>query len=94
MSITSKIQEIWYSLNLKTRDKLARAGKTAAQTFIFSLPTITVLATLDKAALWSAILSAGSAAVSAAWNSIWPPSTGEVQLVPIIRFPDDLLPPE
>lgn len=87
-----KIRQFWYSLPPKTRDKLARAAKTAGQSFILALPSITVLAGLDKAALWSTLVSAAMAAVSAAWNTIWPPSTGEAILVPIYR--DDLLPPK
>jgi hypothetical protein len=77
------IRRTWYSLNLKTRDKLTRAAKTAGQTFIASLPVAVVVGG-DLPAAKAAVVAAAAAAVSAAWNTIWPPSTGEVKLVPIL----------
>jgi len=86
--------EHWYSLKLKTRDKIARAAKTAAQTFVASLP-LALLIGADSAAIKAALLSAASAAVSAAWNTIFPPSSGEAILIPIYNpNTDTLLPPK
>jgi len=88
-----KLKELWYSLSLKTRDKLARAAKTAGQVFITSFP-LASLATHDVNVIWPAVLAAGSAAVSAAWNTIFPPSSGEAVLVPYPVAAGDLLPPK
>lgn len=90
-----KLKQIWYSLSLKTRDKIVRAAKTAAQTFVASLP-VAVLVGGDLPAAKAAIVAAAAAAVSAAWNTLWPPSSGEVKLVPIKVpvHPDDNILPE
>jgi hypothetical protein len=87
----AKIHELWYSISLKTRDKLVRAGKTFVQTLIATIP-VGALIGADQAVVKAALVSAGAAAVSAAWNTIFPPSSGEVQLFPVYR--DDILPPE
>lgn len=86
-----KLRQLWYSLNLKTRDKLTRAAKTAGQTFIAALP-LSLIIGADYAAAKAAIVSAAAAAVSAGWNTLFPPSTGEAILVPV--FPGDILPPK
>jgi hypothetical protein len=94
-SIRDFLQRTWFSLPLKTRDVVTRAAKTAAQTFIATFPLAT-LATGDANVIWPALVAAGSAAVSAAWNVIKTPSSGEVKLVPVYvhPHPDDILPEE
>lgn len=89
-----RLRRFWYSLPLKVRDVVVRAAKTFAQVFISGVP-LAVLATGDTHLIWVTVLGAGSAAVSAAWNVIKTPSSGEAILVPFpVKAADDLLPPK